>query len=362
LVVDLENLKYDSAEERRATTTITAADEESLLRHFARSFRLSPRRWWELNLLSSYVWYALFVFLAWKVRELSGTAWATTVLFVSTAVAVTVLGILRTILVNFTLFNPQELPAQVRRFAPWIQVVTLVQAFMLVGMAGEITQAHPIWAALLAALGAGAFLVAVFYERMVDRSAFPQLFTKHESGEEMLARGKQRLGRIMASAQFCFAALFALGAFAMSRDAARVLSVLADPALRQPGIPGWLAPVIWAMLVLWVVLTLVWTVTAFEMWRSPVPMARVFRRWFLYFFVPDSMVAFGTGFAGTNLLTGDKLLDNLALAFFAFAALLAVPMGQLWIASRLAPEECPSTLQHLMPWLRRKPREGSSPT
>lgn len=361
LVVDLENLKHDSAEERRVTTAITTADEESLLRQVARAFRLSPRRWWELNLLSSYAWYALFVFLAWKVRQLSGSASAN-VLFFSTVFAVTVLSIVRTILVNFTLFNPQELPAQVKRFAPWIQVVTLAQAFVLANMASEISGAHFMLAALLAALASGALLVAAFYERMVDRSAFPQLFAKHESDEEKLALAKQRLGRIMAAAQFPFAVLFALGAFALSRDADKVLAALASPSRPQTDAPTWVFVVIWVMLILYVVLTFVWTVTAVEMWRRPVPMARAFRRWFLYFFLPDAAAAFGGGFAGVHFLTGGKMLENLALAFFVFMVLLAVPLGQLWIASRLAPEEDPSTLQMIVPWYRRpSPQEAPKP-
>ncbi len=504
LVVDLENLKHDSAEEHRSTTSLTAADEESLLRQLARSFRLSPRRWWELNLLSSYLWYALFIFLAWKVRALAGSAW-TNVLFFSAVFAVTVLTVVRTVLVNFTLFNPQELPAQVKRFAPWIQVATLAQAFLLAEMASEIFNAHFPLAALLAALASGAFLVGAFYERMVDRGAFPQVFAKHESEEEKLALAKRtqflrlaggqiaflillvvplatgrldlkqvfqelrvvslsalgpallalvllggvvalgvsagelwrgelsavrnfrrwfvlyalldllgigiwvdqmlwgvpalpgimvlailavlpfgqlrrarellgsdvegpaltpaaKLGRFMAGLQLCYAAFFALGAFAMSKDADKVLSALATPSSQEAGMPAWGLRLFWAMLILWVVLTFVWALTAAEMWRRPVPMARAFRRWFLYFFVPDSIAAFGTAFAGTNLLTGGKLLDNLALAFFAFIALLAVPIGQLRIAARLAPEECPSTLVNIMPWLRRKqPPEGSNP-
>jgi hypothetical protein len=119
----------------------------------------------------------------------------------------------------------------------------------------------------------------------------------------------------------------------------------------------------WAWLVWFVALTFVWTVTAAEMWRNPVPMARAFRRWFLYFLVPDTMAAFGMAFAGTNFLTGGKVLDNIAVAFFAFLALLAVPMVQLRIAASLAPEECPSTLENIMPWLRRKvpPEGGKSP-
>ncbi|MGH9580860.1 MAG: serine/threonine-protein kinase, partial [Terriglobales bacterium] len=204
LMVDLENLKYDSAGERRATTTtIIAADEESLLRQFARSFRLSPRRGWEINLLSSYAWYALFVFLAWKVRQWSGSAWAD-VLFFSTVFAITVLCVVRTILVNFTLFNPQELPAQVKRFAPWIQVVTLAQAFVLADMASEIFHTHFLLAALLAALASGAVLVAAFYERMVDRGAFPQLFAKHESAEERLALAKRTQFLRLAGGQVAF--------------------------------------------------------------------------------------------------------------------------------------------------------------
>ncbi|MCI0402758.1 MAG: serine/threonine protein kinase [Acidobacteria bacterium] len=365
LMVDLENLKYDSDEQRRSSSTLAAAEETSFLHHLSRSFRLSPRRWWELNLLSSYLWYALFIFLAWRVRELSGSAWAS-VLFFSTVFAMTVLTIMRTILVNFALFNPQELPGQVKRFSPWIRIATMVQGFMLLDMAGEISKTHLALPALLAALGSGAFLVAAFYERMVDSGAFPQAFARHTSSEERLSlaqRGaKQRLGRIMASIQFCFAGLFALGVFGMSRDAARLLSALAAPSQQQTGVPSWVAPMLWAGLVLFVVLTFVWTVTAAEMWRRPLPMARAFRRWFLYFFVPDSIAAFGTAFAGTNFLTGGKLLDNIAFAFFAFIALLTVPMAQLRIAARLAPEECPSTLQNLMPWLRRKlPPEGSNP-
>ncbi|MGH6630298.1 MAG: serine/threonine-protein kinase, partial [Burkholderiales bacterium] len=284
LVVDLENLKYDSASSHSHSAVVATDGQDSLLRQLAQSLRLSPRRWWELNLLSSYAWYALFIFLAWRVRELSGSAWATTVLFVSTAVAVTVLGILRTILVNFALFNPQELPVQVRRFAPWIQVVTLVQAFMLEGMAGEIAQAHPIWAALLAALGAGAFLVAVFYDRMVNRSAFPQLFTKHESAEEILARGKQRLGRIMAAAQFFFASLFALGAFAASRPAHEAVTMRVKSEDST-----WLLFTSWGLFALFVLLAIVWAVTAVQMWRRPVELSRTFRRWMLYFLLPASL-------------------------------------------------------------------------
>lgn len=361
LMVDLENLKYDSDEERRSTTTILDGEEESFLRHLARSFRLSPRRWWELNLLSTYLWYALFIFLAWKVRTMSPGAWAN-VLFFTTVGLMTLLTILRTILVITVLFNPVELPAQVRRSSPWIQIATLAQAAVLLAMAEDVRKVSVGFSGVLVALGAGALLVAGFYERMVDRSAFPQAFARHTSSEEeaLGRRGpKQRLGRMMAAIQFTFAALFALGVFGISRDAPRILSALAAPSQKQSGVPSWVAPVLWAWLVLFVVLTFVWTVTAAEMWRRPVPMARAFRRWFLYFFVPDAIAAFGASFAGTNLVTGGKLLDNIALAFFAFVALLAVPMVQLRIAARLAPEECPSTLENIMPWLRRKgPQEG----
>ncbi len=356
LLVDLENLRHDSAEERRSSATLATAEEESLLRHLARSFRLSPRRWWELNLLSSYAWYALFIFLAWRVRTLSPGTWPN-VLFFATIGLVTALAIMRTMLVNCVLFNPPELPALVSRFSRWIQTATLAQAFVLLGMAEEVRRASIGFAGALMALGGGALLVGAFYERMVDHAAFPQAFARHASEEERLGlaqRGaKQQLGRLMAAAQFGFAALFAWIVFGISKDAPKVLAVLASPSQRSPDVPSWLAPVVWAGLILFVVLTFVWTVTAIEMWRRPLPMARLFRRWFLYFFVPDSVAAFGTAFAGTNLVTGDKLLDNIAFAFFAFVALLAVPMAQLRIAARLAPEECPSVLANILPWLRR---------
>jgi len=360
LMVDLENLKYDSDEERRSTTAILAGEEESILRQLARSFRLSPRRWWELNTLSSYLWYALFIFLAWKVRTLSSGTWPN-VLFFTTVGIMTVLTIVRTILVITVLFNPVELPAVVRRASPWIQVATLAQAFVLLGMAEEVRKTSIGFSGALVALGAGAVLVAAFYEQMVDRSAFPQAFARHTTSEEegLGRRGpKQRLGRTMASIQFGFAALFALGVFGMSRNAPRMLSALTAPSQQLPG-PSWVALVWWIGLISFVVLTFVWTVIAAEMWRRPVPMARAFRRWFLYFFVPDSIASFGAAFAGTILVTGGELLDNIAFAFFAFLALLAVPMVQLRIAASLAPEECPSTLENIMPWLRRKvPPEG----
>jgi MFS family permease len=233
-------------------------------------------------------------------------------------------------------------------------------------MAEEVWKASIGFSAVLLALGGGALVVGAFYERMVDRSAFPQAFARHTSSEEeaLGRRGpKQRLGRIMASIQFGFAALFAVAVFSMSRDASKILPALATHSEQPPGVPSWLAPVAWAGLVFFVALTFMWTVTAAEMWRKPVPMARAFRRWFLYFLVPDTMVAFGTAFAGTNFLTGGKLLDNIAFAFFAFLALLAIPMVQLRIAASLAPEECPSLLQNLMPWLRPKAsaQSGKSP-
>jgi hypothetical protein len=206
------------------------------------------------------------------------------------------LAILRTVLVNTVLFNPVELPAQVRRLSRWIQMATLVQAFVLLGMAEEVWKASIGFSAVLLALGGGALVVGAFYERMVDRSAFPQAFARHTSSEEeaLGRRGpKQRLGRIMASIQFGFAALFAVAVFSMSRDASKILPALATHSEQPPGVPSWLAPVAWAGLVFFVALTFMWTVTAAEMWRKPVPMARAFRRWFLYFLVPDTMVAFG---------------------------------------------------------------------
>ncbi len=343
LMVDLENLKYDSDEQRRSTGTLAAAEEESLLRQLARFFRLSPRRWWELNLLSSYAWYALFVFLAWRVRELSGSAWAN-VLFFSTVFALTVLTIMRTILVNFTLFNPQELPGQVKRLAPWIQIVTLGQAFVLLDMGLEMGQENDALAALLAALGMGALLVAAFYERMVDRGAFPQIFAKHDSAEAKLALAQRSQFLRLAGGQIAFLLLLILplgtGRLSVKQILQGIGSDFSFPALARAGL---------AVLLLAGAVAL--GVSAGELWRGELGAVRSFRRRFVLYFLLD---LFGIG------IWLDQARREVPgfVAILLLAILVVLPFLQLRLARELlasrsepAPEAEPISLRLRWWWV-----------
>jgi hypothetical protein len=71
-------------------------------------------------------------------------------------------------------FDPQPLPYQARRTAPWIRWSTLILVGMTWTMAASLAGSHTALAAWLALCGASGAFGVLWFKPAIDRAAFPE--------------------------------------------------------------------------------------------------------------------------------------------------------------------------------------------
>jgi hypothetical protein len=141
----------------------------------------SPRRWWELNLLSVLlIFNPLFAYLGWEVKGLTSSKWGL-ILFFAELAFVAAQTVLRLILLMTGAFNPRGLPGEVRRLMPWVRTTSAGMVVVILGMAALVAASHTGWAALLMGLGVGGVFACLIYEPSIDRAAFPSLYVGDEA-------------------------------------------------------------------------------------------------------------------------------------------------------------------------------------
>ncbi len=170
LQVDLENLRREtSGGARRSEATV---EEAGLLQSALSSFRLSPRRWWEVNQLEYVLFNVVMIYIGWKVKEWVGGSWGLA-LFLGVVVCAAASTSLRVILLSTAAVTPRNLPAEIRRVGPWARVVDLTFTGLLFVLAGSIVGTHPGWAALLMGFGVAGLVAFLIFEPALVRAAFP---------------------------------------------------------------------------------------------------------------------------------------------------------------------------------------------
>jgi predicted Ser/Thr protein kinase len=181
LWVDLSNLRHDSGERGRVAPPEAEAAEPGILSGLHALWGASPRRWWELNLLSVLlIFNPLFVYLGWEVKGLTLSKWGL-ILFFAELAFVAAQTVLRLILLMTGAFNPRGLPGEVRRLAPWVRSATAGMVVVILGMAALVAASHTGLGALLIGLGVGGMLGCLIYEPSIDRAAFPSLYVRDEA-------------------------------------------------------------------------------------------------------------------------------------------------------------------------------------
>jgi predicted Ser/Thr protein kinase len=201
LLVDLQELKRASGERRSSAALAYESSDEagSLIAGLRRWGAANPRRWWEINLLWVIGTYALFLLVGWEVRSFLPAGWGLR-LFLGLVAFVVVPLTLRLMLFNTALFNPADLPEQVRRLSPWVRGISVSHLGLLMLMGGLIFEQHNFWGALLLGLGVAGLLLVFFYEPMIDRAAFGVM--RSESGEH---RARRAAMQRLAASQLAYA-------------------------------------------------------------------------------------------------------------------------------------------------------------
>jgi len=342
LVVDLQNLKHDTSTATRPALAPMPAEEESLAHRWIRFFAPSARRWWEINHMFAGLAYPLLAYVAWYLSRFPLTHrswWAP--LFSGLIVCTAATATLRLYFVVTGAFSPQALAAEVRRWS-WIVKWATAAFWVFFAVLSTLTiEARPGVSAFLLGFSLSGFIVACMVEPAIERNAFPHAFTPRPDSPP-----GQQLGRVMAGAQFLLAIMFASSAWRLSFLAGEVVQRWAASDPRQSGTPPAESFLLFALFLLLVLLAVVWVATSWQMWVSPVPMARTFRRWIVYFLVSDYLAVM----FGFVLIMRLRPGFEFGFAFLIMALLLALPVGQVLVASRLDTLPRPSTVELLLPW------------
>jgi len=171
LLVDLQNARRLGAE--GAGTEQPTENQTSLLRRFFLLFGTTPYRRWEIAHLRMCLWSLFIGYLGWRFTLWTPERWALMLFFLE-LVGIVLLWVLLVLPLYTGAFDPQRLPNQVRRTAPWIRWSTLVLVVMTWTMAGSLGGSHAGLATWLALCGASGAFGVLWFKPAIDQAAFPE--------------------------------------------------------------------------------------------------------------------------------------------------------------------------------------------
>jgi len=171
LLVDLQNARRVAAES--PGTGQLPERETSLLQRFFLLFGKTPYRRWEIAHLRLCLWSLFIGYLGWRFTLWTPERWAS-ILFFLQLVFIVLLWVLIFFPLYTGAFDPQRLPYQVRRTAPWIRWSTLILVGMTWTMAASLAVSHTALAAWLALCGASGAFGVLWFKPAIDRAAFPE--------------------------------------------------------------------------------------------------------------------------------------------------------------------------------------------
>ena len=185
LAGDLEDLRRDSDGARTFTATEAVgpgvgqsetpagSSDTGLLERILVRRGSTPRWWWELNhIFQAVLIYPLFGFLGWKAKQELTGPWGVG-LFVSLLLCAAPCIGLRLHLLNHAAFNPRGVGVEVRRVAAALRVSGLGYWASVLIMAVGILPEHTDLGPLLLGFSLAGFIVVLFIEPSIERTAFP---------------------------------------------------------------------------------------------------------------------------------------------------------------------------------------------
>lgn len=171
LLVDVRNLRRTSA--RPPGASQSPEIEPSLFRRFFLLFGATPYRRWEIMHLRMCLWCLFLSYLGWRFRAWTPDSWGFILLAIELA-CIALLLVLLTLPLYTGVVDPQGLPREVRKMAPWIRWSTLALVVVTWTMAGTLGASHSGLAAFLAFCGASGAFGVLWFKPAIDRAAFPQ--------------------------------------------------------------------------------------------------------------------------------------------------------------------------------------------
>jgi serine/threonine protein kinase len=170
LLVDLRDFRRNFA---LSPVTQVPASPPSPLRRFFLLFGATPQHRWEVMHLRMFLWCMLLAYLGWRfaasARDRSGF-----ILFLVQLACILLITILLSFLLYTLALDPNALPYEVQRLAPWIRGLTLALVLVTWAMCAVAVGSQPVLATLLALCSTAGGLKYTVFKTAIDRGIFPK--------------------------------------------------------------------------------------------------------------------------------------------------------------------------------------------
>lgn len=174
LLVDLNglrrNLVWSSVGEVPATTHGSAGP----LHRFFLLFGATPERRWEILHWRMFLWCMVLAYLGWKFMATAVGRWGL-VLFLVELVCILFMTIMLSFLLYTRAVDPDDLPDEVRKLAPWIRGSTFALVLVNWTMFARVVVSHPILATLLGLCSTAGGLKYTLFKTASDRAMLPKV-------------------------------------------------------------------------------------------------------------------------------------------------------------------------------------------
>jgi hypothetical protein len=324
LAVDLESLSREARGSASAPAASEAAEESAFLRQKSLLATASPRRWWEIHEIVQTIIAVSVIYLGWLATEHTGATW----LFVTLLVLSAGVASLRIYLLGLAIIGPAALPKEERRLSRWIDGAVVGVVLILFILGGWLVRGHLGLAALLIGVGMGGIVLVFLIEPTIRRTVFPSSAAMALPDAKRAARASlQRDQHVIATIQLLYVLPATFGFF----RAGTALQTIIQALIIGTQITGMTRPQGIGMLMAMCLLlagTFACATVTVGIWLGRPGSVRAFDRWFYLFLFFDL-----PGMAG--IIGATVVLSNVAVAFFIFPILVALPLYQRSLARRI---------------------------
>jgi hypothetical protein len=173
----LEELREDRALDRLSRASLAGGqavalreEQPGLMRKLFGSVGARRYRLWIIHHIGMCLRCALFVYLAWRFKNVTSGRWSVA-LFFATLLCSTIQSIMAAVLLSAGSMDNEFLLMEVRKFAPWLRAFGLANSALALIMTVWIAEGHTILAALIAVVGIVIGVKALVIKPAMDQVA-----------------------------------------------------------------------------------------------------------------------------------------------------------------------------------------------